>query len=160
MTRRHAIPPALEPIVRHFPPGSELDWRNFGPGWIGLVRECHDAVVAEFPDYLLGAIKQKEAQLAFQAWPRPCRPRAESPADGWDWTNAELQRLRWVIDPFIQRSESICERCGKHGELRETRLDWDLVLCDACEAQVPYDFLHRVGHLGNYMQAFEATSCR
>ena len=42
-----------------------------GDGWLALVRACHEAVVAEFPNYELLAIKQKYGELAFQAFPTP-----------------------------------------------------------------------------------------
>lgn len=96
----------LEPVRRHFRgPGCRID---VGPGWRSLVLACHAAVVAEFPEYELLAVKQKWAVLAFQAFPRPWRP-------GGDWTLAEAARLGELVSEFSGRSETVCERCGAVG---------------------------------------------
>ncbi|GAX59059.1 hypothetical protein SO3561_10636 [Streptomyces olivochromogenes] len=117
----------LEPVRQHFrDPANEID---VGPGWRQLVLECHEAVVAEFPEYEHRAIKQKLGSLAFQALPRPWKP-------GGNWTHPEYARLHAVTDAFADRSEGICERCGADGSLREGRRIL-LVLCDQCETLVP-----------------------
>ncbi|MGW1211579.1 hypothetical protein ACWD5F_18315 [Streptomyces sp. NPDC002499] len=100
-----------------------------GPGWQQLVLECHQAVVAEFPQYELLAVKQKWGTLAFQAFPRPWKP-------GGNWSAAEHARLHAVIDVFADRSAGICERCGADGSLRENRRV-HRVLCDRCETPTP-----------------------
>lgn len=118
---------AFEQLRRHLrDPTYDFD---VGPGWRWLVLECHQAVVAEFPDYELLAVKQKYASLAFQAFPRPWKP-------GGDWTDAEYERLHALSDAFAERSERVCERCGAEGSPRESgRIH--LVLCDRCQALVP-----------------------
>lgn len=117
----------LEPIRQHLrDPSYHFE---VGPGWRQLVLECHRAVVAEFPDYELLAVKQKWGALAFQAFPRLWMP-------GGNWTEAERARLHAVTDAFADRSEDICERCGADGSLRESRRV-HLVLCDRCETIVP-----------------------
>lgn len=117
----------LEPVKRHWrTPSREFD---VGPGWRPLVLECHQAVVVEFPEYELLAMKQKWGALSFQAFPRPWQP-------GGNWTADEFARLHAVTDGFADRSEAVCERCGTDGALRESRL-MHLVLCDACETIVP-----------------------
>ncbi|MCZ0981055.1 hypothetical protein O1L60_24420 [Streptomyces diastatochromogenes] len=119
----------LEALRRHFrDPSSECD---VGPGWRSLVLRCHEAVVAEFPEYELRAVKQKFAALAFQASPRPWK-------QGGDWTQGEADRLRTLVAGFTAASERTCERCGEAGTLRETR--WiELTLCAACESVVGRD---------------------
>ncbi|MGW6011437.1 hypothetical protein [Streptomyces sp. NPDC055210] len=117
----------LAPLRRHVSdPSYQFD---VGTGWRRLVLECHQAVVAEFPEYEILAVKQKWAVLSFQARPRTRRR-------GGSWTDAEDERLQTLIDAFTDRSEAICERCGAHGSLRESRRI-DLVLCDQCEPLVP-----------------------
>ncbi|MET8446076.1 hypothetical protein [Streptomyces sp. NPDC005209] len=119
----------LEPVrhhLRHRDPAYDFD---VGPGWRQLLLECHQAVVAEFPDYELHAAKQKFASLAFQASPRPWK-------HGVDWTDAESDRFHAVIQVFVDRSTVTCERCGAAGSLRESRRI-HLVLCDGCETLVP-----------------------
>jgi hypothetical protein len=95
------------------------------------VLRCHEAVVAEFPEYELVAVKQKWAALAFQAFPRPWKP-------GGAWTSDEAERLGTLVGEFEAASEHICERCGSAGTLRETR-PIELTLCDACESCVGPD---------------------
>jgi hypothetical protein len=58
---------------------------------------CHQAVVAEIPEYELLAVKQKWGALAFQAFPWLWK------SDG-DWTDAEHARLHAVTDAFADRS--------------------------------------------------------
>ena len=106
-----------------------------GPGWHQLVLECHRAVVAEFPDYELLAIKEKFGSLAFQAFPRPWRPPSR---DGTfsAWTDEEDRRLDLLVEAFEEKSGDTCERCGLEGSLRERRKHV-LTLCGVCDAQVP-----------------------
>jgi hypothetical protein len=119
----------LEPLRKHFrDPSYEFD---VGPGWWSLVLRCHEAVVAEFPEYELLAVKQKWAGLAFQAFPRAWKR-------GGNWTPEEEDRLDALVDEFRVASECVCERCGNAGTLRETR-SIELTLCDACESFVGPD---------------------
>jgi hypothetical protein len=116
----------LGPVRCHFrDPSYEVD---MGPGWWRLVLECHRAVVAEFPEYELLAVKQKWGALTFQAFPRAWKP-------GGNWTDAEYERLEAITDAFAGRSEGVCERCGADGSLRESRRV-RLVLCGRCETLV------------------------
>lgn len=101
---------------------------DVGPGWHPLVLRCHEAVVAEFPEYELLAVKQKWAVLAFQAFPRPWKP-------GGNWTHDEADRLDALVDAFTALIARVCERCGGAGALRETR-PVELTLCDDCEDAV------------------------
>ncbi len=119
----------LAPLRRHFRvrPGEFA----VGPGWYRLVRRCHDAVVAEFPDYELLAVKQKYAVLAFQAFPRPWRP-------GGDWTTDESERLDDLVQSYQDASAEVCERCGDSGTLRTQRPIW-LTLCAGCDLVVRPD---------------------
>lgn len=120
-------PPALTPLVPHARGGDSLLFL-VGPGWFDLVRQCHEAASAEFPDYELLAVKQKFARLAFQAFPRPW-------AGEGSWTDDEARALDGLIEPMQERSEETCERCGRPGRERDSRPIL-LTLCDTCEAEV------------------------
>ncbi|MET7302252.1 hypothetical protein [Embleya sp. NPDC005575] len=119
----------LEPLRRHFRYPSSEFW--IGPGWYQLALRCHEALVAEFPDYELFAVKQKWAALTFQADPRPGTPNG-----GADRTPAEAARLRAVTQEFDRISRTVCESCGRPGTLRNTR-HLRLTLCDDCATSVP-----------------------
>ena len=121
------IPPRLTQLTSHTR-GGEVLLLHVGPGWFDLVHECHSAVSSVFPEYELLAVKQKMARLAFQAGPRPW-------AAPGSWTSAELSSLNGLVEPFQERSEEICERCGRRGRERDSRPIL-LTLCDACEAEV------------------------
>jgi hypothetical protein len=98
----HEVPEQLRPLlghVQHPPIGIYV-----GPGWFGLVAECHLRAVDAFPDYAVGAIKQKFGRLAFQANPR----RWEGPAS---WTSEES------FAPFVSASSTFsCPSTGVDGE--------------------------------------------
>ncbi len=114
----------LEPLRPHLrDPSYEF---AVGPGWRQLVRQCHLALAAEFPEYEILAVKQKMGSLAFQASPRPAA-----------WTLTESSRLDTVTGVFARRSASVCERCGGVGLLRRSRRQIMLVLCYECELLVP-----------------------
>ncbi|WP_351233959.1 hypothetical protein [Streptomyces sp. NPDC002133] len=120
---------ALERVRRHF---RDPSYRfAVGPGWLPLVLRCPEAVVAEFPDYELLAVKQKWATLAFQA-----RPRRRT--SGGDWTPAESTRLGELVERFRRLSARVCERCGAAGTLRERR-PVERTLCDRCDAEMGTD---------------------
>ncbi|MYS80243.1 hypothetical protein [Embleya scabrispora] len=118
----------LEPLRRHLRYPSSEFW--IGPGWYQLALRCHEVLVAEFPDYVLFAVKQKWAALVVQADPRPSTP------NGADWTKEEAGRLRAVTAEFDRLSRAVCESCGRPGTLRGTR-HLRLTLCDDCETAVP-----------------------
>jgi hypothetical protein len=95
-----------------------------GDGWLPLVRACHEAVVAEFPDYELLAVKQKYAGIEFQAFPRPW-----TGPDARAWTREEDRRLEDIVGEFRERSTSVREECGGPGE--ERWIDgYALIRCD------------------------------
>ncbi len=91
-----------------------------GEGWRSLVNECHDELVARFPDYRFYGIKQKWGVLAFQA-----RPRA---GDSTDEERALVDRL---TGRYQTASEAVCEWCGRPGSLRSEDAEW-LTLCNTC----------------------------
>jgi hypothetical protein len=97
---------------------------DVGDGWLPLVRECHEAVLAQFPDYELLAVKQKYGELAFQAWPR----RWSGPGS---WTDDDHARIDDIVESFRERSAEVCERCGAHGRVR-TLDRMLLTLCEGC----------------------------
>jgi hypothetical protein len=106
----------------------EVAW--VGEGWRPLVEECHERLVAAFPDYELLAIKQKCGFLEYQAFPRRW-------AEGQKrWTTEESADVEAITSQVRDRSEHICEWCGAAGQLREWR-KVDLTLCDACDQRFP-----------------------
>jgi hypothetical protein len=91
---------------------------------LGLVQACHEALATEFPDYELLAVKQKWAELAFQAFPVPW-------AGPESWTHDERNRVDQILEPFREQSTHTCEQCGGSGELR-TVAGYETVMCDGC----------------------------
>ncbi|GIH05745.1 hypothetical protein Rhe02_38120 [Rhizocola hellebori] len=105
--------------------GFEVAW--VGEGWRALVEQCHDRLVAAFPDYELLAIKQKWAVLEYQAFPSPW-------VDGRaTWQEDEYCCLQRIVDEVKGESESVCEWCGAQARLRDWRT-LELTLCDGCDA--------------------------
>ena len=101
-----------------------------GDGWLPLVRACHEAVVATFPNYELLAVKQKYGELAFQAFPVPW--------SGPDtWAEDEHLRLDDIVEKFQEQSRSVCEECGRRGEARIID-GYELILCDECSSALSH----------------------
>jgi hypothetical protein len=121
------VPDMLAPLVRHFRNPTDTDAFFIGPGWVALVRRCHDEVVEEFPDYELLAVKQKEGELAFQAWPRLWH----EDVDRQFWEDDS--RLDDITDRYAELSMLLCEQCGGRGTTRDER-EYIETLCDDCEA--------------------------
>jgi hypothetical protein len=106
----------------------EVVW--VGEGWRGLVDECHKALVADFPEYELLAVKQKFGVLAYQAFPRPWVEGERG------WTQDEAASVNTITEMAQSKSQSVCEWCGAEGWLRDNRSVW-LTLCNACEDRFP-----------------------
>ena len=116
-------------LLRPHSSSGELEVVWCGEGWRSLVRECHDELVAAFPDYRFTGIKQKWGVLMFSA-----RPRA-----GAAMPQEEL-RVDTITERYSRASATICEWCGGPGSLREDVLvsgrREDLTLCDSCLADM------------------------
>jgi hypothetical protein len=114
----------LRPHVRRY----EFDVAWVGEGWRSLVEECHQRLVAVFPDYELLNIKQKWGVLAYQAFPRAWVEGETA------WTQEEHTELEAITGEFRVRSESVCEWCGADARLRAWRtVEW--TLCDSCDGR-------------------------
>lgn len=106
----------------------EVAW--VGEGWRTLVEECHQRLVAAFPDYELLDVKQKWGLLEYQAFPQ------RWVKGEMRWTDEESDLLEEITDEIRTRSELVCEWCGEPGGLREERRII-LTLCDACNQHHP-----------------------
>ncbi|WP_354697263.1 hypothetical protein DSM112329_02886 [Paraconexibacter sp. AEG42_29] len=122
-------PELLADLRKHAVDGGTFEM-YVGDGWLRLVRECHEAVVRRFPDYELHAVKEKYAELAFQAFPGP---RENYP--GGSWPLAEMAAVDELTDLFRERSATICEACGSPGEWRDHN-GHEVTLCGRCSARV------------------------
>jgi hypothetical protein len=101
-----------------------------GEGWRLLVAECHERLVAAYPEYELLAIKQKHGALSYQAFPSR-GVEGERP-----WSADEAAELDAITEVFSIRSEAVCEWCGAVARLRDWRTV-ELTLCDACDQRFP-----------------------
>jgi hypothetical protein len=77
----------------------EVAW--VGEGWRPLVQECHDRLVAAFPEYELLAVKQKYGVLEYQAFPR------RWVKDHRQWSAEEQADLDAITSEIRQRSETV-----------------------------------------------------
>lgn len=116
-------------VLRPHSSSGELEVVWCGEGWRSLVRECHDELVAAFPDYVFTDIKQKWGVLMFSARPRAGAVRPQ-----------EALRVEEIAERYRRASEVTCEWCGSAGSLREDVLvnsrPHDLTLCDPCVADL------------------------
>lgn len=131
MTGNRSDPALLAALREHARGASDFELYVLD-GWIPLVRECHAAVVREFPSYELFAIKQKYAELAFQAFPTPwVAPEQRTDPSCSPWPDDAFNRLHEVIDEFRARSATICEQCAGVAEWREID-GYETTLCEPC----------------------------
>ena len=119
--------PALIEQLRPHGRDGEFEVAWVGEGWRSLVEECHTRLVATFPEYQLLAIKLKYGVLEYQAFPR------RSARDAKRWSDSEAAAVGAITDECRTKSDSVCEWCGGHAELREWR-SLELTLCDECDA--------------------------
>lgn len=121
------LPDDMKATIAAFPrlfrgrPPTAMSW--VGPGWGPLVRELlskidSELTDAEAPDFHMVQVKEKFGALRF-------------------YMQAPESSMRARIVPFIREaekaSETICERCGKAGSLRNND-GWRVTLCDEHQA--------------------------
>ena len=87
----------LRPHARRF----TFETADVGEGWRPLVEECHERLLAAFPDYELLAVKQKYGALEFQAFPHWRAPGQER------WTAQEYADLEAITSEIRDRSEHV-----------------------------------------------------
>jgi hypothetical protein len=92
----------FDQILMRFVDGYD-DYISVGAGWGGLVKECHDTLVAFDPNYRIYQIKQKFGGLRYYVKPS---------------IDALVYRTSAIIAPFEKRSYMVCEVCGADGNLR------------------------------------------
>jgi hypothetical protein len=110
--------------------GGDFEVAWVGEGWRSLVEECHERLVAAFPEYELLAIKQKYGVLSYQAFPGRWVEGQRR------WSADEAVEMDAITEEFRARSESVCEWCGVVARLRDRRTV-ELTLCDACDRRFP-----------------------
>lgn len=90
------------------------DWKNnVGQGWHSLLDELHAELVEIAPDYETLQVKEKFARLTVYVRP---------------WSD----EIFGILQKYYVRSETVCEQCGKPGQVRHSRF-WLKTLCDKCE---------------------------
>jgi len=107
-----------------------------GDGWYVLLHDLCEQIQETYKRYgaevdiVIDQVKEKYGGLRFY-YHREGRLTDEI-AD-----EMVSQRLEDIVQQYEDRSEHICEDCGKEGRLRED-LSWILTLCDNC-----YEKMHR-----------------
>jgi len=87
-----------------------------GDGWEPLIRELSEKIEAynnEHPDnpVVAAQVKEKFGGLRF-------------------YVDGAIKKILDLIQEYEERSEKICEQCGKSGKLRDK--GWMRTLCDEC----------------------------
>jgi hypothetical protein len=86
--------------------------RSVGNGWSKLINNLYDAKPRETQ---VLQVKEKFSSLHFYV------------SNGPEW-------YQDLIDYYEDKSNKICEQCGKPGRIRENR-NWILTLCDECDSK-------------------------
>lgn len=90
-----------------------------GPGWMSLIDDLHEQLVALDRAYEIEQIKEKFGILRFYA-------RFHHPDPG------VARECSALVAAAELRSTEICEHCGASGRMRDQRT-WQLTLCDPCD---------------------------
>jgi len=83
---------------------------SVGKGWSNIINRLYDA---KPKNVQVTQVKEKFGSLRFYV----------SSAPEWYFD---------LIDYYEEKSETICEKCGESGKLREN-MGWILTLCDDCD---------------------------
>lgn len=86
---------------------------NCGSGWYDIIDELLDKLKKIDPDIVILQIKEKFGILRVYV------------------RTSKIPEVDKAINMAQNRSESTCERCGKHGITRQVG-DWTRTLCTAC----------------------------
>lgn len=112
-----------------------------GDGWYGLIHElCQsitdryvkEEILPENIDLLPIQIKEKFGILRYyySFEDMPCK-------ESVDDSKKKLRNdIAYIVHNYQEKSMSICENCGKSGQLRAD-LPWEQTLCDQCYEECP-----------------------
>ena len=118
-------------------------------GWYDLIHELCQAITERYErdgkpvDILVAQVKEKFATLRFyyDYEDGSCSMALDffggpslrfMPNDGGDEETVQLRRdIAGIIRSYEKKSGSVCEECGKTGEIRKD-LRWIRTLCDEC----------------------------
>ena len=87
-----------------------------GDGWEPLIRGLSEKIEAYNNDH------PESPVIAFQV--------KEKFGGLWFYVDGAIKEILDLIQEYEERSEKICEQCGKPGKLRKGA--WLLTLCDEC----------------------------
>ncbi len=98
-------------------------------GWYDLLNELCGRIAALYrdfgaePDIIAEEVKEKYGGMRFEYYFDTGRPTEQ--------TNSVHKAINDLVSQYENLSETVCEKCGKPGRLRE-ELPWILTLCDEC----------------------------
>lgn len=81
------------------------------PGWVQLVIDLHNEIVAIAPEYRLNQVKEKFGGLRF-------------------YTNIRDATARDIISKYEALSETVCDVCGAPGKKRSIERKYIATRCD------------------------------
>lgn len=85
-----------------------------GDGWHPLLTRLHEQLLTIRPDYEVGDVKEKFGTLRV-------------------YLDTYSPYLETLVERAEKASASICEDCGKPGELRFEDRHWIRTLCEECK---------------------------
>ncbi len=98
-------------------------------GWYKLLNELCEKIAAVYrnsgagPDIIVEEVKEKYGGMRFEYH--------FSAHNQTEPTKSVHKAIDDLVSQYENLSETVCERCGKPGRLRE-ELPWILTLCDEC----------------------------
>ncbi len=98
-------------------------------GWYDLLYELCGRIAAVYrdfgaePDIIVEEVKEKYGGMRFEYYFDTKEPA--------ELTNSVHKSINDLVLQYENLSETVCEKCGKPGRLRE-ELPWILTLCDKC----------------------------
>jgi len=91
---------------------------SVGPGWVPLVQQLHEELLAVNPDYQVAQVKEKFGELRVYL----------------SMDNRQLPLMQ-AVGVATAKSVTICEWCGEPGTCGEASAFWIKTLCDQHRAE-------------------------
>lgn len=108
---------------------------EYGPGWNDLIielftkiEEIYEKNNVDVAEFRVDQIREKYARLDV-------------------WLHSSLPEVNKLIQEYEDKSETICDSCGKEGMLHVDQTGYFLIMCDNCALKEGFEKVNKVGSI-------------